>query len=81
MNEIIEKLIDWCKDNKYGIILKKFTNAGGHYLEITLGYEGKRLSHEFYLGGDSNSQSWKDYRCDYELLEFLKRADLELKGE
>ena len=81
MNEIIEQLIDWCNENHYGIKLAIYSAGGGQYLKITLGYEHRVITHEFYFGGVMCSESWKEYNRDIELREFLKQAKIDLKGE
>lgn len=92
MNEILEKLIQWCADSNYGVDVAIHGRMGSIWLTLTLTYtrwnkdkqalETVSLQHSFYIpNGVLCVENWRRGQNDRELEEFLKEANRELKGE
>lgn len=90
MNEVFEKLIQWCADNNYGVDISLHGKMGGLWLTLTLcrsrwnkhkrEYENVRLSHAFYIpNGVLCVENWKRGSCDKELDCFISEANEKLK--
>lgn len=92
MNEIMEKLIQWCADNNYGVDISIHGSMGGLWLTLTLShsrynkqkrkYENLHLQHAFYIpNGVLCVENWQRGRCDLDLENFLEEAKEQFYGE
>lgn len=80
INEIIEKLLDWCKENNYCASIDVVNKNGDTYLILILSYGRKEYNHVFNIkNGDISSENWKRTKCDLELIKFLKKAENRFK--
>lgn len=95
MNKIIKELLDWCKDNGYGVNIDICGNIGGvygsydvdmdspaSYAAIKLFRNGRQFSRIFCIPGDTvSSENWELGYCDLSLKNFLEAAEEEFGGE
>lgn len=81
MNDIIEKLIEWCEENNYCVDLSIYGRHGGIFVSITLRKYEYKISHKFYVaGGKLSIQNWRMTNNNLELLNFLKTAEDEFEN-
>jgi hypothetical protein len=86
MNEIIQKLLDWCDEHDYDVSIDiTLKDKLFPYVSVILSRDGYRVRHIFNLSGFSEnanifpSDEWFDRHCDLELQSFLNFAEDEFK--
>ena len=82
MNEIITRLLDWCYEHDYTVLIDSNLKGGAFpYLTIVLSRNNYNIKHMFDLNRFSKNENlfpsskWFDVGFDYELRSFLEDAD------
>ena len=81
MDKILREIISWTFENKIIPEIYFSTISGGIYLTLTFRYNGKCISHEFYVGGVLCLENWDIGGCvDEEVKWFVEEAKCALLG-
>jgi hypothetical protein len=82
MNEIITRLLDWCDEHDYTVLIDADLKSKAFpHLTIILTRNNYNVKHEFDLNGFSENENlypstkWFDKGFDYELRSFLEFAE------
>jgi hypothetical protein len=81
MNEIITRLLDWCDEHNYTVLIDADLKSKAFpHLTIILTRNNYNVKHEFDLSGFSKNENlypstkWFDKGFEFELLSFLDEA-------